>query len=205
MLAGMSGTRTDTATSADRGGRGARERILAAATTLFHREGIHATGVERLIEHAHVSKRTFYQHFSSKNELVEEYLRRIHQAGGALSEQAIDTADGSPRARMLAIFDSAPGDRFRGCPFHNAAVEAADAMPGVEDIVHEHKLDFTARLIRTATEAGARDPYRLGNQLAVLFEGARALATSLNDTAPLLHARSAAETLIDAATLDSAK
>jgi AcrR family transcriptional regulator len=161
--------------------------------------------VERLTEHAHVSKRTFYQHFSSKNELVEEYLRRIHQAGGATSEQAIDTPDASPRARILAIFDSAPGDRFRGCPFHNAAVEAADAMPRVEDIVHEHKLDFTARLIRTATEAGARDPYQLGNQLAVLFEGARALATSLNDTSPLLHARSAAETLIDAAAIDSGK
>jgi hypothetical protein len=57
-------------------------------------------------------------------------------------------------------------------------------MPGVEDIVHAHKLDFTARLIHTATEAGARDPYRLGNQLAVLFEGATALATSLNDTSP---------------------
>jgi hypothetical protein len=71
--------------------------------------------------------------------------------------------------------------------------------------VHEHKLDFTARLIHTATEAGARDPYRLGNQLAVLFEGAAALATSLNDTSPLLHARSAAETLIDAATIDSGK
>ena len=78
-------------------------------------------------------------------------------------------------------------------------------MPGVEDIVHEHKLDFTARLIQTATEAGARDPYQLGNQLAVLFEGARALATSLNDTSPLLHARSAAETLIDAAAIDSGK
>jgi AcrR family transcriptional regulator len=200
----MSGTRTGTARPADRGGRGARERILTAATTLFHREGIHATGVERLTEHAHVSKRTFYQHFPSKNDLVEEYLRRIHQAGGAPSEQAIDNTDAPPRARILAVFDSAPGSRFRGCPFHNAAVEAADAMPGVEDIVHEHKLDFIARLIRAASEAGARDPYQLGNQLAVLFEGARALATSLNDTSPLLHARSAAETLIDAATADTA-
>jgi AcrR family transcriptional regulator len=205
MLAVMSGTRTVTARPAGRGGRGARERILTAATTLFHREGIQATGVERLIGHAHVSKRTFYQHFSSKNDLVEEYLRRIHQAGGVPSEQAIDSTDASPRARMLAVFDSAPGGRFRGCPFHNAAVEAADAMPGVEDIVHEHKLDFIARLIHTATEAGVRDPYRLGNQIAVLFEGARALATSLNDTSPLLHARSAAETLIDAATIGSGK
>ena len=184
MLDAVSGTQTATARPASRGGRGARERILTAATTLFHRGGIHATGVERLTEHAHVSKRTFYQHFSSKNDLVEEYLRRIHHAGGAPREQAIDTADASPRSRLLAIFDSAPGSRFRGCPFHNAAVEAADAMPGVEDIVHEHKLDFTARIIQAATEAGARDPYRLGNQLAVLFEGALALATSLNDTSP---------------------
>jgi AcrR family transcriptional regulator len=205
MLDAVSATRIVTARPAGRGGRGARERILTAATTLFHREGIHATGVERLTEYAHVSKRTFYQHFSSKNDLVEEYLRRIHHAGGMPSEQAIDTADASPRGRLLAIFDSAPGSRLRGCPFHNAAVEAADAMPGVEDIVQAHKLDFTARLIHTATEAGARDPYRLGNQLAVLFEGALALATSLNDTSPLLHARSAAETLIDAATIDSGK
>src|SRR5712675_3582778 len=103
MLGAVSGTRTATAPPAERGGRGARERILAAATTLFHREGIHATGVERLTQYAHVSKRTFYQHFSSKNDLVEEYLRRIHHAGGVPREQAIDTADASPRGRLLAI------------------------------------------------------------------------------------------------------
>src|SRR3984885_2530057 len=154
----MSGTRTVAARPAARGGRGARERILTAATTLFHREGIHATGVERLTEHAHVSKRTFYQHFPSKNDLVEEYLRRIHQAGGLPSEQAIDATDASPRARMLAVFDAAPGTRFRGGPVHNAAVEAADAMPGVRVIVHEHKLDFAARLNPAVTEAGAGDP-----------------------------------------------
>ena len=36
------------------------------------------------------------------NELVEEYLRRIHQAGGVPNEQAIDAADASPRSRALA-------------------------------------------------------------------------------------------------------
>ena len=127
----MSGTGTVTDRPAGRGGRGARERILAAATTLFHREGIYATGVERLTEYAHVSKRTFYQHFPSKNDLVEEYLRRLHQDGGVPSEQAINNTDASPRARILAVFDSAPGTRFRGCPFHNAAVEAAAAMPEI--------------------------------------------------------------------------
>jgi AcrR family transcriptional regulator len=179
--------------------RPARERILDAARRLFYREGIRATGVERIAEQAQVSKRTLYQHISSKDELVEAYLRRIHDTGGPPNEQAIDTPGASPRNRLLAIFVSPPVRRFRGCPFHNAAVEAADEMTNVHDIVHEHKLQFIARLTGAAAQAGAADPYRLGNQLAVLFEGAQALATSLNDTAPLIHARSAAEVLIDAA------
>ena len=179
--------------------RPARERILIATGTLFYREGIRATGVERIAELAGVSKRTLYQHISSKDELVKAYLRRIHDTGGPPNEQALDTPGASTRNRLLAIFDSPPADRFRGCPFHNAAVESADEMPDVHDIVHEHKLQFIARLCDTAAQAGATDPYQLGHQLAVLFEGGLALATSLNDTAALIHARSAAEVLIDAA------
>jgi AcrR family transcriptional regulator len=177
----------------------ARDKILSAARSLFYREGIHATGVERIAQEAGVSKRTMYQHFPSKTQLVEAYLRGIHESGGMPNEKAVDTVGASPRNRLLAIFDSPPTDRFRGCPFHNAAVEAADHMPGVHGVVHEHKLQFITRLTEVAEEAGAKDPYQLGHQLAVLFEGAAALATSLNDTAPLLHARSAAEALIEVA------
>jgi AcrR family transcriptional regulator len=177
----------------------AREKILSAAGSLFYREGIHATGVERIAQEAGVSKRTMYQHFPSKTQLVEEYLRGIHDTGGMPNEKALDTGGLTPRNRLLAIFDGPPTDRFRGCPFHNAAVEAADHMPGVHEVVHEHKLQFITRLIEVAGQAGAKDPYQLGHHMAVLFEGATALATSLNDTAPLLHARSAAEILIDAA------
>ena len=180
-------------------GRGAEMRILDAAEKLFYRAGIHATGVERIAEEAQVSKRTLYRHFPSKNHLVEQYLGRINDTGGIRNEQALDTVGATARNRLLAIFDGRPVDRFRGCPFHNAAVEAADEMPGVHDIVHEHKLQFIARLTDAAAEAGAADPYQLGHQLAVLFEGALALATSLNDTAAMIHARSAAEVLIDAA------
>ncbi len=58
---------------------------------------------------------------------------------------------------------------------------------------------FAERLIAVADEAGAADPHLLGQRLAVLFEGATALATSLNDTAPFVHARAAAATLVDTA------
>jgi AcrR family transcriptional regulator len=199
MLVGVSATSTVAPPVRGRG-RGARERILKAAGTLFYREGIHATGVQRLTQEATVSKRTFYQHFPSKIDVVQEYLRVIDKAGGTTRERAIDMDTGTPRQRLLAIFGGAPVDRVRGCPFHNAAVEAAGAMTGVEEIVRDHKLEFIERLIHAAAQTNAKDPYRLGHQLAVLFEGALALATALNDTSPLLHARSAAEALIDAAT-----
>ena len=93
---------------------------------------------------------------------------------------------------------------MRGCPFHNAAVEAAGAMPEVEHIVHLHKRDYVDGLIHLAREAGAMDPDMLGNQIALLYEGASGLSTSLNDPAPWARARAAAEALIDRAISGSA-
>lgn len=182
-----------------RGGRGARDRILASARTLFYRNGIHRTGVELVAEHAHVSKRTLYQHFPSKDDLAAAYLRDIVATGGSRPAKQLAAADGPARDRLLSIFDLTSEGRFRGCPFHNAAVEAADGMGEVQRIVREYKLDLVDRLTRTAAEAGAADPATLGRQLAVLLEGATALAASMNDTAPLNDARLAAELLIDAA------
>ena len=69
------------------GGRGARERILRAAAELFYRHGIHATGVAALVDAAHVSTRTFYQHFPTKNALVEAYLHGFEADTPIASEQ----------------------------------------------------------------------------------------------------------------------
>jgi hypothetical protein len=85
---------------------------------------------------------------------------------------------------------------MRGCPFHNAAVEAAGVMPAVERSVHPHKRHYIDSLVHLARHAGATDPEMLGNQIALLYEGASALSTSLNDPAPGARARAAAEALI---------
>jgi AcrR family transcriptional regulator len=181
------------------GGRGARERIESAAARLFYRNGIHATGVERIAQEANVSKRTLYQHFRSKSDLVDNYLRGFEARGGSPNERRLEDTAMSPRERLLAIFEMSPREVLRGCPFHNAAVESAGSLPGADEIVRAHKREFTRRLVAVAQQAGAADPHLLGQQLAVLFEGATAMATSLNDTAPVVHARGAAATLINAA------
>jgi AcrR family transcriptional regulator len=185
------------------GGRGPRERIEHAAAQLFYRNGIHATGVELVAQRANVSKRTLYQHFASKKDLVDNYLRGIDARGGPPVEKRLNDTEMSARERLLAIFEMSRSEVVRGCPFHNAAVESAGSLASTDEIVRTHKLEFTRRLVAVAHEAGVADPHLLGHQLAVLFEGATAMATSLNDTAPVVHARAAAATLIDAATSGS--
>lgn len=135
---------------------------------------------------------------ATSNDLVDTYLRGMDARGGSPSEQLLDDQTLSARDRMLAIFEMLRRDVMRGCPFHNAAVESAGSLRSTDQIVRAHKQQFIHRLIAVAQEAGAADPHLLGQQLAVLFEGATAMATSLNDTAPAVHARAAAATLIDA-------
>src|ERR1700759_3371006 len=129
------------------GGRGARERIELAATRLFYRQGIHATGVELIAQEANVSKRTLYQHFPSKNDLVDSYLRGMDQRGGSPNEQLLDDPTLSARDRLLAIFAMSRRDILRGCPFHNAAVESAGSLRSTDQIVQAHKQKFTPRLV----------------------------------------------------------
>ncbi len=189
------------------GGRGARERILQAATTLFYAHGINVTGVEQLATVAQVSKRTLYQHFASKEAIVEAYLHHLAQEGHVPTIAALDRADLSPRERLLALFDAlAPetDQTARGCPYVNACVEVAAPGHPAHELAARYKRGLIERLTQTAAEAGARDPAALARQLAVLHDGAAAQGTVLNSAEPARAARAAAWTLLEAAIVDAA-
>ncbi|MET7992039.1 TetR/AcrR family transcriptional regulator [Amycolatopsis sp. NPDC005232] len=182
-----------------------RSRILAAATDLFYRQGINTTGIAEVADRAGVSKRTLYQLFPGKDLLVAAYLDGItatteRDTGDGNNEYKLFDTALSPHERLVGLFDR-PGlvARYRGCPFHDAAVELAEPdHPGLP-LVIEHKHRILRQIIDTARQAGAPDPDLLGRQLAVLFEGAMALSTSLNSTEAFDFARSAAEALLDGA------
>ena len=54
--------------------KSARERILETADELFYREGIHAVGIDTIIEKSGVAKMSLYRSFASKDDLVAAYL-----------------------------------------------------------------------------------------------------------------------------------
>jgi AcrR family transcriptional regulator len=187
-------------TTPSTGGRRARERILRAATELFYRQGINATGIEQLVTAAHVSKRTLYQHFSSKDELVAAYVRGLSGQGRLSVVSVFGPPDLPPRERMLALFDLLSGSGPpMGCPFLKTAAELADPKHPARVAAAQNKRALIAALTKLGREAGARNPDELGRRIALLFDGAQAQAIALNSREPADCARSLAATLIDAA------
>src|SRR6185312_15884430 len=131
-----------------RRGRGARERILGASQQLFRDQGINCTGMDQLCAVAGVSKRTLYQHFAGKDELVAEYLRRFDPD---VLPEVFDSADLAPRERLLAVFDI----HSPLCPFIGAAVEIQDPDHPARLFARDYKTAFAGRLSDAAREAGA--------------------------------------------------
>ncbi len=158
-----------------RRGRGARERLLGAAQQLFRDQGINRTGMDQLCAVAKVSKRTAYQHFTGKDELVAEYLRRFDPD---VMPGVFDRADLTPRMRLLAAFDVPASTPL--CPYIAAAVELHDPQHPASQYARDYKTAIAARLTETAREAGAANPEQIGEQLALLIDGASARTRVLN-------------------------
>jgi AcrR family transcriptional regulator len=121
----------------------ARERILHTAHELFYREGIRATGVDRVIAEAGVTKVTFYRHFPSKNDLVQAFLafrheRWMHWFTDALARQTARGRSGV-QAVAEAMSEWFAQDDFRGCAFINAVVELGGSQPEVAAASQSHK------------------------------------------------------------------
>jgi AcrR family transcriptional regulator len=181
----------------------ARERLLAAANELFYAEGVHTVGIDRVIERAGVAKASLYNTFGSKDELVRAYLESRHtRMADRITRHLARHTD--PRDRLLSVFEAQgelfaePG--FRGCAFASASAESPGEL--VEQASGEYRRWVRALLTDLAREAGVRAPEILGRKLHMIYDGASLSARTDRDPAVAAAARSAAETLLDAALAD---
>jgi AcrR family transcriptional regulator len=159
-----------------------RERLLRAAAELFYAEGVTTVGVERLCRAAGVSKRSMYQLFETKDELVAESLREF---GGREVATYFEPADAhpTPRGRILHVFhrleQQAGSPGFHGCPFVNTAVELHDAEHPASAVARRFKRQLTVYFEQQARLGGARDPQTLAAQLTIVFDGCAVRAVML--------------------------
>jgi len=153
-----------------------RERILQTAARLFYADGFHHTGIDRIIAEAGVAKMSLYQHFRSKDELIGAFLERRDDYWCNWLRERVEALAGTPRARLLAVFDALgewfTSSDFRGCAFINAAAEFTDARHSARVISRQHKERVHAYLKELAEAAKMSRPGELAAQLALLVEGA---------------------------------
>ncbi|MBI3637560.1 MAG: TetR/AcrR family transcriptional regulator [Candidatus Rokubacteria bacterium] len=171
------------------------ERILDTTDRLFYRQGIRAVGVDTIAAEAGISKRTLYNHFPSKDELIVAYLSRRFRP--------IAPSDAPPAEQVLSVFEGlerafASGG-FRGCPFVNAVAELGEPTHAARGIAVAFKEQRRVWFRDMVTRLGARDPERLATQLMLLVDGAIAAALVRGDPAMARAAREAARTLLRAA------
>jgi AcrR family transcriptional regulator len=160
-----------------------RERILSVASDLFYRHGIRAIGVETIADAAETNKMTLYRHFSSKDELVAEYLRRLAEEAKASWDQLEADHPADPPAQLRAWLEDmaahvASGDE-RGCPLANAAVELPDKDHPARRVIEAFKTAQRERLIQLCAAAALAEPEMLADELFLLLEGARMTAQSM--------------------------
>ena len=184
-----------------RPGSSAAERILQAASELFYEEGIRAVGVDTIVERAEVAKMSLYKNFGSKDELVAAYLRARDERWRAWFEDAVERRAGSPKDRLLAVFD-AYGEWMgrespRGCAFINAFAELADPAHPARVVAWEQKGWMLRSLAKLAFDAGAEEPEELAERVFVLLEGATVAGAMRTVEDPLRKAKETAASLVE--------
>lgn len=124
----------------------ARERILVTAHDLFYRDGIRATGVDRIIAQSGVAKLTFYRHFAAKDDLVRAFLDYRHERWMAWFVDALGRHGARPGGGLAPLADALAewfaDPAFRGCAFINAVTEVGDSVAGVAQVAARHKQDM---------------------------------------------------------------
>jgi AcrR family transcriptional regulator len=178
-----------------------KARILKAAADVFGRRGIHAAGINEVVEAAGASKLTIYKNFGSKEGLVEAVLADRTQRVRAWHNQAVEQAGGDARERILAVFDLVASwyaeAGFRGCAMMNAATEDRGYDGAPRRLARDHLAFYRSLFERLLSEA--RDPKALARQLVVVLEGATLISAVDQDPGLGAEARVIVETLLDAA------
>jgi AcrR family transcriptional regulator len=155
-----------------------RERLLVAAASLTYREGV-GIGIEALCKAAGVSKRSMYQLFESKDQLLAASLERRAASYTARLLPPADDAR-SPRDRITHVFEQlahqAHETEFHGCRYLNAEIELKDPGHPARKVARQVKEDLAGFFRGEATQGGADDPDLLARQLVLVFDGASARA-----------------------------
>ncbi|MBF6222503.1 TetR/AcrR family transcriptional regulator [Nocardia abscessus] len=182
---------------------GARGRILEAASGLFAVHGVHAIGLQQIIDQCGCGKNLLYREFTSKEELVVAYLERCRENWQRIEGDVAEAHPADPAAQLLgivrAVAEQAVAEGFRGCPLRNAYSEFPDSSTAAHRVIVAYYADRHAHLRMLADRAEATDPEVLADRIALIIDGLHANGPVLGRDGAARSAVSFAEEILAAA------
>lgn len=188
-------------------GQSAGDRILDTAIRLFCEEGIHATGVDRIIDESGVARMTLYNRFGSKQGLVRAALEREGEIWRGWFLKELQLTGFTPKERLLGTFAVMEKwfsqNDFYGCAFINAVAEHHKSDPMIIELTMGHKKQILKELADLARQAGVADNESLAHQFGILMDGAIIAALVTGKPEIARDTKAMATCLLDAALLKS--
>ncbi|MDT3396619.1 TetR/AcrR family transcriptional regulator [Streptomyces sp. B1866] len=171
----------------------ARERMLETATRLFAHHGVHAVGLQQIIDECSCGKNLLYREFGSKDELVLAFLERCCEDWRRILALTAPPAGADPaehiRAVVAHVAHETTQEGFRGCVLRNAFAEFPDRDHPAHRLIVGHYTERHADLRELAVRAGARDPDALADRIALIIDG-------VNGNGPVLGREGAAKAAV---------
>ena len=180
------------------------ERLLAAASDLFYREGIHAVGVDTIAAAAGVTKKTLYDPFGSKESLAVAYLRGRDARWRDFLERELAEVPTGNVDRILAVFDVsakwASANSPKGCSAINARAETGDPAHPVAAEATRQKKWMRDVFEQLCQDAGLADAAQVADTMMLLYEGALVTTGMGTFADPFTAGREAASAILTAST-----
>jgi TetR/AcrR family transcriptional regulator, transcriptional repressor for nem operon len=178
-------------------GRATRERILDAASELFHRRGVGATGLDQVIAASATGKGQLYHYFADKRALVHAVVDR--QIATVLAGQQARLAGLAAPADLRAWADELvtayqEADHPVRCPLGALVAELAEGDPEARAALAAGFGRWADALAAGLRRAGVAAPERQATALLAAYQGGLLLSQARGDLEPLRTALDAALT-----------
>lgn len=188
------------ATIADDGrSSGPKERALDATSRLLDTHGVEV-GLDAILREAQVARRSIYQHFGGKDQLVAQALQRAGEQTVRRYEQALARGGVDPQQRLMSVFDevSRITDRhgYAGCRYLRADLALPDRAHPAHAVVREHKRRVRELLLTELQAIGHLDPPAAAAALQFLIDGALTVSASRPEDHVAATARALARVVI---------
>ncbi|NQY88902.1 MAG: TetR/AcrR family transcriptional regulator [Colwellia sp.] len=157
-----------------------RQQLIDTALQLFYQRGINSIGINEILTVSGIAKKTLYNHFTSKEELVLAALKQRNDNFIAWLDMSLKEANTDIEVvnklfnGLSAWFSNSAVElgSFRGCFFINTSAEFSDPSSKISQYCRDHKQQVRQLIAQHLSPSNSE----LLDTICVLKEGAITMA-----------------------------